>query len=526
MKSNHFLSSIFNKSQTTTSSVETIATLNSTPVFFLGSIGLQNGGLTNATFMRANLFSEYLNEVPILTINFHRNFNEIVQAQYNRGSLNNNVTVYNLFRDLDPKRDLPLTPHDRLTYEDHLNEEGYVRYEDKDSKIKAFRFFKEGIYTKYKRFDEEQRIISIDYFTESWVRIKQEVFDESGNLVKTRHMDVNKNKPKLDRYFSRDGSCYLTVALNVDTGVNTKFFLHSPVPKEFKNMDSILAFWLNTKVKEYPNPALFGEKREHVAILKEVQHPDLTRYFVLHNNHFAFPHTKGASVDPSCTPLFSNLDIFEKVIILTDEQKGDIVEQFGNQEKFKVIPHIAEPVENVGTDYKKHHAVTMGRYAHQKALHEAIHAFKFVVDEIPDATYSIYGYGELKDDLQKLINELGLKKNVFLEGFTLNSIKNYQESACSILTSKYEGLPLTLTESLAAGTPIVSYRIKYGPEDIIRDGIDGFLVDAGDRKGLAKSIVKIMNDPSLRNTLSINGQDITERYSFEKYKQKWLEVFQ
>lgn len=526
LKSNPFLASIVNKYRNNSTSTQELNTLKSTPIFFLGSIGLQNGGLTNAAFMRANLFSEYVKEIPILTINFHRNLNEIIQAQYNRGSLNKNVVVYNLFRDLDPKKELPMTSQDTLTYEDHLTEEGFVVYEDKDSKIKAFRFFKDGIYTKYKRFDDKKRIISIDYFSESWVRTKQEIFDEYGNLVKVRHMDLNKNKPKLDRYFSRDGECYLTVAVNSDSGANTKFFLHQPKAQEFKNMDDILAYWLNNSIKEYSNPAIFCEKREHVNIFKKVKHPNLERYFILHNNHFAFPHTKGAPVDPSCTPLFSNLDIFEKVIILTEEQKRDIVEQFGNDEKFSVIPHIAEPVEDQVKEYKKHHAVTMGRYAHQKALHEAIHAFKFVVEEIPDATYSIYGYGELKDDLQKLINELGLEKNIFLEGFTLNSIKNYQESACSILTSKYEGLPLTLTESLAAGTPIVSYRIKYGPEDIIREGIDGFLVDSGDRKGLAENVIKIMKDPALRATLSTNGRDVLERYSYEKYKEKWLALFQ
>lgn len=496
-----------------------------TPIFLLGSIGLKNGGLTNAAFMRANLFAEYCEEVPILTINFHRNLEEITEEQYKRGALKRNIKVYNLFSELDPRKDLPhLSPY-KKTYEEILSgNNGEVFHRDNNSKVEAYRVFQNGVYKKYMRF-ENKKLTSVDYFDENWIRTRQEIFDNDGNLIKIRHMDVKKNKPLYDRYLSRNGVCYLTVVLNSNTGENLRFYLHEPEVKEFSCMDDILVYWLNRFVASIKKPIIMCEKREHVNIFKRIEHKNAKKYFILHNNHFAFPHTKGAPVDPSCYPLFDNLQVFDKVILLTEEQKRDIVDQYGKKSKFVVIHHIAKEVEDrKGIKVKPQHAVSMARYAHQKALHEAIHAFKYVVDELPNATYSIYGYGELKDQLQQLINELNLQNNVFLEGFSLNALDNYRESVCSIMTSKYEGFPLFLLESLAAGTPIVSYRNKYGPEDIIRDGIDGFLVDIGDRKALADRIIRIMKDPDLYKQLSKNGPDVVKRFNYESYRKKWLDL--
>ncbi|MCM3585198.1 glycosyltransferase [Mesobacillus maritimus] len=497
----------------------------STPVFLLGSVGIQNGGLTSAAFTRANLLSKYINQVPILTINFHRNLQEVMEEQYKRGRLERNVKAYNLFTDLDPKKYIPNCSDYIIPNEKHINENGYVKYKDKNATGNSFRYFKNGFYEKYKRFDGKGKIISVDLFSENWQRKAQEIYDEFGNLVKVRYMDKNKNKPKLDRYLSKDGTCYMTVTVNVDTGQDERFYLHSPTPIEFGSLDDLLIYWINKKVSEFNNPILMCEKREHVNIFTKLKGNNLKKFFILHNNHFAFPHVKGSKVDPSCSPLFNNIETFDKVIVLTKEQKKDIVEDFGNESKFEVISHVANPVSTYNGEVKQHHAVTMARYAHQKSLHEAINAFRIVVDQLPDATYSIYGYGELKGKLQQLINDLKLQNNVFLEDFSVNPVKKYQEAACSILTSKYEGFGLVLLESLAAGTPIVTYRTKYGPEDIVRHGIDGYLVDIGDRKSLARNIINIMENSELRKELSENARQGISRFSNDIYKEKWLSLF-
>ena len=144
--------------------------------------------------------------------------------------------------------------------------------------------------------------------------------------------------------------------------------------------------------------------------------------------------------------------------------------------------------------------------------------------KLPDARLHIYGFGPLKSTLNNKIIELKLENNVKLMDFTDNPTKTYQEAACSLLTSDYEGFGMVITESLAAGTPVVAYDCKYGPKDIIRDGKDGFLVPWGNRRKLANRILQIFKDQELRKELSRNAVEVKERFSRQKYEEKWIEI--
>ncbi|MCY8485436.1 glycosyltransferase [Bacillus atrophaeus] len=164
----------------------------------------------------------------------------------------------------------------------------------------------------------------------------------------------------------------------------------------------------------------------------------------------------------------------------------------------------------------------MSRYHKEKGLEEAINAFRKVVDVIPDARYEIYGVGEHEKYFQELIEELNLTKNIELKGFTDNKIEVYQKAACSILTSKSEGFGLTILESLAAGTPVTSYDIKYGPKDMIQDEKNGFLVK--DQNELSDKIIKVMTEEKTRIRLSKNTKSIFKGFSHKVYQKAWYKL--
>jgi poly(glycerol-phosphate) alpha-glucosyltransferase len=85
-------------------------------------------------------------------------------------------------------------------------------------------------------------------------------------------------------------------------------------------------------------------------------------------------------------------------------------------------------------------------------------------------------------------------------------------------------MPLTQLECLTVGTPVVVYDVRYGPAEIVRDGIDGFVVPEGDLQAAADSIVRLLLDPALRARMSASAIQVTERFSRQDYDDAWLDL--
>ena len=167
----------------------------------------------------------------------------------------------------------------------------------------------------------------------------------------------------------------------------------------------------------------------------------------------------------------------------------------------------------------------MARLDQQKQPDHAIDAFARVVREVPDARLEIYGRGPDENALRSLISRHGLGRSVKLKGYTTNPSAVYRRAALSLLTSRYEGFGLVVVEALAHGCPVVSYDLKYGPADIIEDGVDGYLVPLGDVDALARREVELLGDYATRAAMSQAAQPAATRFSPESFVARWSAVF-
>jgi poly(glycerol-phosphate) alpha-glucosyltransferase len=156
----------------------------------------------------------------------------------------------------------------------------------------------------------------------------------------------------------------------------------------------------------------------------------------------------------------------------------------------------------------------------------AISAFRRVVDKVPPARLEIYGRGVQAPALQAQIEELGLHESVRLMGFSPDARRRLTTASASILTSRHEGQPLAVLESLAAGCPVVAYAIKYGPADMIIDGEHGFLVPDGDIDAVADRVVRILTDRTMAERMSRNARE-RARSDFGElaFVRRWGAVF-
>ena len=101
----------------------------------------------------------------------------------------------------------------------------------------------------------------------------------------------------------------------------------------------------------------------------------------------------------------------------------------------------------------------------------------------------------------------------------------YRSAGLSLLTSKYEGFGLVLVESLQYGCPVVSYDLSYGPADIVTEGVNGYLVPPGNKRELARVIIRALSDPARLETLSRAAEQSAARFSEAAFVARWAELF-
>ena len=160
--------------------------------------------------------------------------------------------------------------------------------------------------------------------------------------------------------------------------------------------------------------------------------------------------------------------------------------------------------------------LSAGRLAPPKDFQTLIRAFDIVRRHTP-ARLVILGEGEARGELEDLIGRLELSGLAKLAGFVDNPYAFMARSSVFVLSSRWEGLPSVLIESLACGTPVVATMASSGPAEILADGLYGRLVPVGNQEALARAISETLRTPSdvesLKKRASFFALDrISEQY--------------
>ena len=135
--------------------------------------------------------------------------------------------------------------------------------------------------------------------------------------------------------------------------------------------------------------------------------------------------------------------------------------------------------------------VAVGRLHLQKDYPTLLRAF-LQVRQQRRCRLVILGEGPEKENLNKLINELGLQTDVAMFGFVDNPYTYMAHSAAFVLSSAWEGFGNVIAEALAVGTPVVSSNCDSGPAEILANGKYGELTPVGDIKAMAEAILSVL----------------------------------
>lgn len=423
------------------------------------------------------------------------------------------------------------TSYDGPSIEHPLEEPGLTWIKEDEQPV--YRFFDaNGVYRIYKRLDYAGRLIIRDWFNENRSRTRRDEFRSDGTIQRTVFMDLQSNAPRQDIHYARNGKPLFNhwmVPGEDGIGFTTQritFFDADGRPNRVStDYNQVLHACLDNLVGDKLT-FITGEARVGDKVLLGYQRPNVRRLFVLHNAHIREPYLDVHSIRPAYQELFAHRKDADAIVFLTRTQRAEAEAHFGQSPNFRVIPHSAqEPTLRPGVVREPHLAIMMARLDQQKQVDHAITAFKRVVAAIPDAKLEVYGRGELAGELKAQIKRLGLQDSVLLMGYTKDPHLAYQRAALCMMTSRYEGAPLTVVESLMHGCPVISYDLKYGPADILTDGQNGFLVPYGKPKAMAERVIEVMRNPDLQKRMADSAGLSTANFSEETFVRRWAGLF-
>lgn len=498
--------------------------------YFLNiNIGKSLTGIEHSALARLRLFKEIdLNPIIITTA-----YNP--QLSLNISNLKENhknfLNLYDYFQEIEIFNKPYKLEDFKKTNPDYIFEKTANPYD--------YKVFYKGEYILYLHCfeNEEYNISYINYFDLNRKKIKREIFDIRG--FKSSEIILDKKQNKIcEKFFNTNNEvCIEKYYDKVDNEKNicTSIILYrkNSLYASFSNEESFIAYWLDLLYEKNQECYFFIDKNKIFApiLLKMKKKPVLISIF--HNVHTRNPQDiLEGDFNSNYKNILNNPTVFKNIIVSTQQQKNDLVLRFGDIFSINVIPpSYAKKRKRISIiERNKNRIISVGRYYVEKRLDHMIKAISIVKNNIPNVQLDLYGFGDARDnyktekELRNLIQELKLESNVFLRGYSTDILREIETSTISLITSSIEGFCIAILDSLSCGTPVISYDIKYGPSDLIKNDINGYLIKDSDINSLAQNIESLLTDPDQYQYLSQEAYNSTNSYSNTEVKNLWKKV--
>lgn len=165
----------------------------------------------------------------------------------------------------------------------------------------------------------------------------------------------------------------------------------------------------------------------------------------------------------------------------------------------------------------------VGRFEYQKNPEFLIEAFSTLARTCKNQKLIMVGDGFLRHRLEELAKNLGISEYVKFPGFYPSAVA-MKSFDVFVLPSRYEGSPYVLHDAALAGLPIISTNVG-GADILVRDGVNGYLVEQNTIGAMATAMRHLMEDPVRAKQMSMNSLKLMTSYSVDNMVDKTLDLY-
>jgi len=167
----------------------------------------------------------------------------------------------------------------------------------------------------------------------------------------------------------------------------------------------------------------------------------------------------------------------------------------------------------------------IARFSPQKNHRLLIKAFGQAVNQYPNLKLLLVGDGELRSKMEKIVKEEKLEQGIYFLGSRQDIPELLTTCDIFILSSDWEGTPMTILEAMAAGKPIIATAVGGTPE-LVENGVTGLLVPPKDAQALAEAMLRLANNPILREKMEREGKkNVLERFDIKQIARQYEELY-
>lgn len=206
---------------------------------------------------------------------------------------------------------------------------------------------------------------------------------------------------------------------------------------------------------------------------------------------------------------------------MIDEKKISVIHNSADDEFLANVENVRESAglresvrSSLGIENGGQLILSVGRLVKWKGFEMLIDVFRDLSAKHPELKLMIIGRGPEKERIISLISGSAARQKIFLMDRVPHAkLAEYLvASDVFVLNSSYEGFSHQIVEAMACGVPVIAANAGGNPE-IIEDGVNGILINYGDKPALGKAVESLMRDPGLSRKISENGRKTAGFYS-------------